>query len=184
MRQLIISDYDCCTDFTFIILEDGKEIKRGKENELEAYGLLEDGMFDTDLIKSSNKLIKQFDTIVVCENGTIQVIYPKEFKELEERTLQLLSIKDFKTKEVTGYVYEGKYQTEITTSLSSQHKPRVGDFVRDTETGTVYEIDGLNVEPIYKLNGEINPYLESITLFVNTKHIPKKVKPNENTQSK
>ena len=81
MKQLIISDYDSCTDFTFVVLDNGKEIKRSNNVlDLKEYDLIDEewDWFDERLICYSNTKIKQFDLIIVCDNGSIIIHRPKE----------------------------------------------------------------------------------------------------------
>lgn len=81
MKQLIISIYDSCTDFTFVVLDNGKEIKRSKAVfDLREYDLVDEEYlwFDEERICFSNTKIKQFDLIIICEDGKVSVHRPKE----------------------------------------------------------------------------------------------------------
>lgn len=79
MKQLIISSYDGSCNFTYVVLEDGKEIERSKEEvDLKKYNLYDVnwGWWDEEFINEENEVAKQFDEIIVCEDGGI-VIYKK-----------------------------------------------------------------------------------------------------------
>lgn len=80
MKQLIISNYDGCTYFTFVVLDNGNEIKRSHcELDLKEYDLIDDewNCFDERLICFSNTKIKQFDLIIVCDKGSVSIHHPK-----------------------------------------------------------------------------------------------------------
>ena len=86
MKQLIISNYDggCC--FTYVVMENGKEIERSQEQkDLKKYGLYDEEWhwFDEKLITDPlNTKIKDFDMIIFCEDGCIETYKPrKEAKE-------------------------------------------------------------------------------------------------------
>ena len=81
MKQLIISNYDSNTDFTFVVLDNGKEIKRSHcELDLKEYDLIDEewNWFDERLICYSNTAIKQFDLIIICDNGGVSIHHPKK----------------------------------------------------------------------------------------------------------
>jgi hypothetical protein len=82
MKQLIIS----VTDFYFscgVTILENNEIKSSFNNhntsELEQYGLTKDAMtIDCDLINPSNKAIKEFDNIILCEDGKVKIFMKGE----------------------------------------------------------------------------------------------------------
>lgn len=88
---------------------------------------------------------------------------------MNETLLQIFSIRDFKTKYIKGYVYEGDYQTEIAISISGSQAPRCLDLVRDTNTGIIYEVERVECSPIITLNNEVNPQFDNVILYVTTK---------------
>lgn len=76
MKQLIISIYDSFCTFTYSIIEDGKEIEKSNDYlDLKKYDLLDNewSWFDEKLINENNEKIKQFDLIIVCEDGEIRI---------------------------------------------------------------------------------------------------------------
>lgn len=76
MKQLIISIYDSFCTFTYLIIEDGKEIEKSNDYlDLKKYDLLDEewSWFDEKLINENNEKIKQFDLIIVCEDGEIRI---------------------------------------------------------------------------------------------------------------
>ena len=78
MRELIISDYDGGCEFTALIINDNKIEKRiHSQYLLEAYGLYDDEWhwFTPKLINKENKKIQQFDRIIYCEDGCINVYW-------------------------------------------------------------------------------------------------------------
>lgn len=82
MKQLIISDYNCETNFTYVIIDDGKEIKRGLQAKtLKKYGLYDEEwlMFDRFAIDfDENKALQEFDMIILCEDGCIDIYRKRE----------------------------------------------------------------------------------------------------------
>ncbi len=80
MRELIISDYDSSCGFTAKILDDNK-VERTIEDpeEMIEFGLydVEWGLFSESSINTNNDRIKQFDRIIVCQDGDIN-IYNKD----------------------------------------------------------------------------------------------------------
>lgn len=77
MRQLIISDYDSATNFTWVIIDNIVEVVRGfKPIQLAKFGLYDKEWmwFDEKLIDfNKNKSIQDFDMIIVCEDGGINI---------------------------------------------------------------------------------------------------------------
>ena len=76
MKQLIISIYDSFCAFTYSIIEDGEEIEKSNDYlDLKKYDLLDNewSWFDEKLINENNEKIKQFDLIIVCEDGEIRI---------------------------------------------------------------------------------------------------------------
>jgi len=77
MKQLIIS----VTDFYFscgVTILENNEIKSSFNNhntsELEQYGLVKDKMtVDYDSINPNNDAIKEFDNIILCEDGKVKI---------------------------------------------------------------------------------------------------------------
>ena len=88
MKQLIISNYDSETNFTWIIIDNGVEVARGgyKSNELKKYGLYDEEWlwFDEKMMHfDKNPLIQEFDMIIYCDNGSIR-IYKKYITKKED----------------------------------------------------------------------------------------------------
>ncbi len=81
MKQLIISDYDSSCEFTYVIIDNGIEIKRGgNPKDVSKYGLYDEDwcMFNgTGIDFKENKSLQDFDMIIVCEDGCID-IYKRE----------------------------------------------------------------------------------------------------------
>lgn len=76
MKELIISNYDSACNFTFVVCENGIEIERShNEYDLNKYGLYESEYlwFEEDLIDKKNEKLQQFDRIIVCEDGSINL---------------------------------------------------------------------------------------------------------------
>lgn len=80
MKQLIISDYDSATNFTWVVIEDGIEVARGYESsELKRYALCDEEWFwfDEKLINfDDDKSVirtQDFDMVIVCEDGGINI---------------------------------------------------------------------------------------------------------------
>lgn len=76
MKQLILSFYDGIVGFSYVVLENGKEIERSKEEiDLKKYNLYDVnwGWWDKELINEENEVAKQFDEIIVCEDGGIEI---------------------------------------------------------------------------------------------------------------
>lgn len=75
-RILIISIYDMGCNFKAVILKDN-QIERtiNRQYELNEFGLYDQEYcwFDGDLITPNNEKIKQFDKIIVCVDGTIEI---------------------------------------------------------------------------------------------------------------
>lgn len=88
MKKLIISIYDSCCCFTYVVMENGKEIERSQEQkDLTKYGLYDENWhwFEEALITDPlNTKIKDFDMIIVCEDGCIKIYKPKNQNEVEE----------------------------------------------------------------------------------------------------
>lgn len=84
MRQLIISDYDMECEFTWVVIDDGKEIERGDDSKgLKKYNLYDEeyNWWNEKFIDfDKNPPIQDFDTIIVCVDGTI-TIYNKGEKK-------------------------------------------------------------------------------------------------------
>jgi len=81
-RILIISVYDMGCDFKAIILKDNKiERTINRQYELEEFGLYDHEYcwFDGDLITPDNEKIKQFDKIIVCVDGNIEIYINGKF---------------------------------------------------------------------------------------------------------
>ena len=99
MKQLIISNYDSATNFTWVVIENGIEVARGHESsELKRYTLYDEEWhwFDENLINfDTNELIQEFDMIIYCEDGTIQVHKNDKSEHKEEERPGQLSIFDF-----------------------------------------------------------------------------------------
>lgn len=79
MKQLIISDYDSATNFTWVVIENGVEVARGHESsELKRYALYDEEWlwFDEKLINFDDNPVlrtQDFDMIIVCEDGDINI---------------------------------------------------------------------------------------------------------------
>lgn len=77
MKYLIISNYDCEYDFTYVVIDNSLEVERGTSSEqLRKYGLYdaEWHWFDTDLIDfNKNEKIQEFDMIIFCNDGSIKI---------------------------------------------------------------------------------------------------------------
>ena len=76
MKELIISIYDSAYGFTTKILNDNKiEKVFYDESSLVEFGLYDNEWhwFDGKLINPNNEKIKQFDRIIVCEDGGIDI---------------------------------------------------------------------------------------------------------------
>lgn len=76
MKQLILSFYDGIVGFSYVVLENGEEIERSVfEKDLEKYNLYDNewGWSDKSLVNKENEKIKQFDEIIVCEDGGIEI---------------------------------------------------------------------------------------------------------------
>ena len=79
MKQLIISNYDSATNFTWVVIENGVEVVRGHESsELKRYALYDEEWlwFDEKLINfDDNQVLRtqDFDMIIVCEDGDINI---------------------------------------------------------------------------------------------------------------
>ncbi len=81
-RILIISIYDMGCSFKAIILKDNKIEKTIRHQyELKEFGLYnqEYCLFDGDLITTDNEKIKQFDKIIVCVDGEIEIYINGKF---------------------------------------------------------------------------------------------------------
>ncbi len=73
-KELIISIYDGgWGDFTAVVLNENKieEISKDMESSLAKFGLYHRG--DNVEVSITNEKVKQFDRIVVCEDGRIEV---------------------------------------------------------------------------------------------------------------
>jgi hypothetical protein len=80
MKQLIISDYDCATGFSWVVLENGVEIDKSEQDDLYK-SLKKFGLFNEEwwcpsygLATPSNELLKGFDQVIICDNGSIDII--------------------------------------------------------------------------------------------------------------
>lgn len=77
MKQLIISDYDMEYDFTWVAIDNGKEIERGDDSKsLKKYNLYDEEYHwwsRNNIDFNRNPLIRDFDIIVVCVDGSIEV---------------------------------------------------------------------------------------------------------------
>ncbi len=79
MKELIMSIYDSGFTFTCGVVEDNVEIERlTGEKQLSKFGLWDQEWhwFAHELINKNNKLIQDFDKIIICEDGDL-VIYRK-----------------------------------------------------------------------------------------------------------
>ena len=76
MRELIISIYDSGYGFTAKVIN-GNQVEEVycDESELTKFGLYDEEWhwFNEDLINPDNENIKQFDKIIVCEDGGIDI---------------------------------------------------------------------------------------------------------------
>ena len=77
MKQLIISNYDSECDFSYVVIDNLTETERGnKSKQLRKYDLYNDDWccFDDAFINfNTNEKIQEFDMIIVCDNGFIEV---------------------------------------------------------------------------------------------------------------
>lgn len=77
MRQLIISNYDSSFEFTYVVIDNGNEIERGEDvRSIAKYGLYDKEwlMFaPTKIDFEDNKLIQEFDMIILCDDGDISI---------------------------------------------------------------------------------------------------------------
>lgn len=77
MKQLIISNYDSATNFTWVIIDNSVEIARGhKPIQLAKFGLYDEEWhwFDEKLINfDKNNSIQEFNMVIVCEDGGINI---------------------------------------------------------------------------------------------------------------
>ena len=76
MKELIISSYDSGFGFTAKVIN-GNQIEEvyNHESELIIFGLYDEEWhwFNEELISPDNEKIKQFDRIIVCEDGGVEV---------------------------------------------------------------------------------------------------------------
>lgn len=76
MKTLLISTYDMEVNFQAKVLIDGKDIENYEESkELIKYDLYDfkNKWFSESLITENNDKIKNFDNIIVCEDGNIDI---------------------------------------------------------------------------------------------------------------
>ena len=77
MKQLIISNYDGEYGFSYVVIDNLTEIESGNKSEqLSKYDLYAYDWyhFDSTLIDfDNNEKIQEFDMIIVCDNGSIDV---------------------------------------------------------------------------------------------------------------
>jgi len=77
MKQLIISNYDCEYDFSYVVIDNLTEIERGNNSkQLRKYGLYDDEWYcfdDTFIDFNNNEKIQEFDMIIVCDKGFIKI---------------------------------------------------------------------------------------------------------------
>lgn len=81
MKELIISIYDSCYDITTVILKNGDVIYNSNNlKDLKEYKLVDEewNLFDRKGINEYNTDINQFNRIIICEDGDIE-IYSKVF---------------------------------------------------------------------------------------------------------
>lgn len=87
MKQLIISNYDSECDFSYVVIGNLTEVERGnRSSQLSKYGLYDDEYcwFDRSLIDfKNNEKIQEFDMIIVCEDGFIQVY--NHYRDIENK---------------------------------------------------------------------------------------------------
>lgn len=80
MKQLIISDYDSSCEFTYVVLNNGIEIERSENvRDMVKYGLYDENwnMLDPIIDLKKNKLIQEFDMIICCVDGNIEIYRKK-----------------------------------------------------------------------------------------------------------
>lgn len=93
MKQLIISNYDSECDFTWVVIDNGNEIKKSHNaRDLTKYHLYDETYcwFDESMIKfNENELIQDFDMIIYCDNGSIH-IYKKDKENIKMSKVELM----------------------------------------------------------------------------------------------
>lgn len=78
MKTLLISTYDMECNFTTVVLNDGVVIEAFEESkELSKYNLYdnEDHWFTPKFINKFNTRLREFDNIILCEDGEIDIYY-------------------------------------------------------------------------------------------------------------
>ena len=78
MKTLLISIYDGIVAFDAVVLNDGEVIEHFEESkELSKYNLYdnEDHWFTQKFIGKFNTCLREFDNIIICEDGEIDIYY-------------------------------------------------------------------------------------------------------------